>query len=137
MTQYLGPGGVIPTQVTALPATGANGQLLAISSTGELFVWSEGAWNGISANGSAVLNFGAGASDTSVQVSAPFISAASVVSARILVAASTDHTADEHWVEELEVYAGNIVAGTGFTIYGRTRGPFVIYGHFNVTWEWN
>jgi len=71
--------------------------------------------------GTATLDFGAfpGASDASVAVTGQAgILAGSLVEAWLFPAATTDHTADEHWVETIEVMAGNVVAGTGFTIYG-------------------
>lgn len=73
------------------------------------------------AQGIATLDFGAfpGASDTSVAVTGQAgISSGSLVEAWIRPSATTDHSADEHLVETLEVFAGNVVAGTGFTIYG-------------------
>jgi hypothetical protein len=71
--------------------------------------------------GTATLDFGAfpGASDASVAVTGQAgILAGSLVEAWLFPAATADHTADEHWVETIEVMAGNVVAGTGFTIYG-------------------
>ena len=71
--------------------------------------------------GTASLDFGAfpGSSHTSVAVTGQAgILSGSFVEAWILPAATADHTADEHVVESLKVMAGNIVAGTGFTIYG-------------------
>ena len=71
--------------------------------------------------GTAVLDFGAfpGKSDASVDVIGQGgIVAGSVVSAWLRPAATADHTADEHMVETIKVFAGNIIAGTGFTIYG-------------------
>jgi hypothetical protein len=71
--------------------------------------------------GTALLDFGAfpGASDASVAVTGQAgILAGSLVEAWLFPAATADHTADEHWVETIEVMAGNVVAGTGFTIYG-------------------
>jgi hypothetical protein len=71
--------------------------------------------------GSAVLDFGAfpGASDASVAVTGQAgIVAGSVVNAWLVATASADHSADEHLIESVKVIAGNIVAGTGFTIYG-------------------
>ena len=76
--------------------------------------------------GTATLDFGAfpGASDASVAVTGQTgIVAGSLVEAWIRPVATADHTADEHRVETLEVVAGNIVAGTGFTIYGLNRNP--------------
>ena len=73
------------------------------------------------AQGTATLDFGAfpGGSDTTVAVTGQTgILAGSLVEAWILPSATADHTADEHWCESLRVMAGNVVAGTGFTIYG-------------------
>jgi hypothetical protein len=73
------------------------------------------------AQGTATLDFGAfpGASDASVAVTGQAgILAGSLVEAWILPAATADHSADEHRLESLRIVAGNIIAGTGFTIYG-------------------
>jgi hypothetical protein len=75
----------------------------------------------MSATGTGLLDFGAfpGASDAQLVITGQAgIVSGSYVEAWIFPAATTDHTADEHWVEPLKVMAGNIVAGTGFTIYG-------------------
>jgi hypothetical protein len=73
------------------------------------------------ATGTATLDFGAfpGASDASVAVTGQAaIVAGSLVEAWLRPAASADHSADEHLIETIKVVAGNIVAATGFTIYG-------------------
>lgn len=73
------------------------------------------------ATGTATLDFGAfpGKSDASVAVTGQAgIVAGSLVEAWIRPVATADHTADEHMAETLKVFAANIVAGTGFTIYG-------------------
>jgi hypothetical protein len=75
---------------------------------------------GSGATGTTTVNFGAfpGATDTSVDVTGQAtIAAGSVVDAWIRPEATGDHSADEHMVEPVRIYAGNIVAGTGFTIY--------------------
>jgi hypothetical protein len=72
------------------------------------------------ATGTTTVNFGAfpGSSDTSVAVTGQAtIASGSFVEAWITPTATADHTADEHWVEPIKVVAGNVVAGTGFTIY--------------------
>lgn len=71
------------------------------------------------AQGSTTIDFGAfpGGSDASVAVSQPTISGSSLVEAWIFPAATADHTADEHVVESIKVFAGNVQAGVGFTIY--------------------
>ena len=72
------------------------------------------------AQGTATIDFGAfpGASDTSVTVTGQAsILAGSLVEAWIFPADTADHSADEHMVEQIRVFAGNVVAGVGFTIY--------------------
>jgi len=89
--------------------------------------------------GTADLDFGAfpGKSDASVDVTGQTgIVAGSIVEAWIRPVATADHTADEHLVEELRVVAGNIVAGTGFTIYG-VSGGHRLYGVWKVAWRWS
>lgn len=66
------------------------------------------------------VDFGAfpGASDAKVTITGQTgILAGSKVKAYLMATATTDHSADEHWVETLNVMAGNIVPGTGFDIY--------------------
>ncbi len=113
--------------------------------------------------GTAILDFGAfpGRSDTSVDVTGQTgISAGSLVEAWLLPAATADHSADEHWVDPPAVFAGNIVAGTGFTIYASARDGIPVpdgstqklsagqgqdggrrapmpYGRWSVAWVWN
>lgn len=100
------------------------------------------------ASGTVLLDFGAapGASDTSLDViGQTAILSGSLVEAWIFPADTADHTADEHWVEELMVSAGKVVAGVGFTIYGvhrpATNGTdgsgTLIYGEWNIGWVWN
>lgn len=70
--------------------------------------------------GTTTIDFGAfpGRSDASVTVTGQTaIVSGSLVEAWIRPEATTDHSADEHMVETLKVVAGDIVAGTGFTIY--------------------
>lgn len=90
--------------------------------------------------GTAELDFGAfpGAADTSVDVTGQSgIVAGSLVEAWIRPVATTDHSADEHIVDPPEVVAGNIVAGTGFTIYGSTNSSLRHHGKYTVAWVWN
>ena len=73
------------------------------------------------ASGTVLLDFGAfpGASDASVAVTGQAgILSNSLVEAWLFPADTADHLADEHWVESIQVRAGNVIAGTGFTIYG-------------------
>lgn len=93
------------------------------------------------ATGTTTVDFGSGApnsNDTYKTVTVTgqaSIVAGSLVEAWVRCEDSADHNADEHSVEDLKVEAGNIVAGTGFTIYvtcmtGKT------YGVFNLNWAW-
>ena len=88
------------------------------------------------ATGSAVLNFGSTpCADASVVVTGQAaILATSKVEAFITLEATADHSIDEHKVEPIKITAGNIVAGTGFTIYGESN--LQAYGQWNVTWVW-
>jgi hypothetical protein len=73
--------------------------------------------------GTALLDFGAfpGGFDASIVITGQAaILAGSYVEAWIFPADTADHTADEHMLETLKVFATTIVAGTGFTIYGFT-----------------
>lgn len=104
--------------------------------------------------GISTLDFGAfpGASDASVAVTGQSgIVSGSLVEAWIRPVASADHSADEHMVETLKVFAGNIVAGTGFTIYGfndsQLNEPVYarggggrgtrLSGAWTIAWAWN
>lgn len=58
------------------------------------------------------------------------------VEATLRCEASADHSADEHFVENIRVRAGNIVAGTGFDIVPECL-LGTAYGVWNVTWVWN
>lgn len=113
--------------------------------------------------GTTTVDFGAypGKTDTSVAVTGQTsIVAGSVVQAWIRPVATADHSADEHLVEPIRVIAGNIVAGTGFTIYAFEATPVANntkwkapvpgnnpatagneghrpYGQFTVAWQWS
>lgn len=88
-------------------------------------------------SGVAIVDFGAGgATDASATITGQTgILATSSVVAQVLAMASADHSADEHWAETLSIVAGNIIAGTGFTIYAKC-GQSPCFGKFNVAWRW-
>lgn len=89
----------------------------------------------VSAAGQATVNFGVfpGGTDCSLNIADAGILAGSSVVAELCPAQTADHTADEHWVEDLDIRSGNIVAGTGFTIYAHARNGY-LYGAYNVSW---
>jgi hypothetical protein len=73
------------------------------------------------ATGTATVNFGGfpGSSDTTVLVTGQTgIVAGSLVEAWLIPVDTGDHSADEHIADGPRIMAGNIVPGTGFTIYG-------------------
>ncbi len=88
------------------------------------------------ATGNTVLDFGATpVGDASVVVTGQSgIVAGSKVEAFIRLEATVDHSVDEHRVEPIKITAGNIVAGTGFTIYGESN--LWTYGQWSITWVW-
>lgn len=113
-------------------------------------------------SGTSILDFGPfpGKSDAEVIVTGQSeILASSLVEAWIMPSDTQDHSADEHMVESIKVFAGNIVPGSGFTIYGFNtseinepvsppkgivgggglRGGLGtrIYGKFMIAWAWN
>ena len=95
------------------------------------------------ATGTATIDFGAfpGKADTSLAITGQgSIASGSLVEAWLRPADTADHTADEHMVEAIHVFAADIVAGTGFTIHGRSTSGFGqstrLYGTFSVAWAW-
>jgi hypothetical protein len=92
------------------------------------------------ATGTATIDFGAfpGATDTSLAITGQAaIVSGTLVEAWVRPVATATHSADEHWVENMQVTAGNIVAGTGFTIYARTRDKTRRYGTWTIAWAWS
>jgi hypothetical protein len=106
--------------------------------------------------GSGILDFGAfpGASDASVTITGlTGIGTTSLVEAFVLPSASTDHSADEHMLETLNVFADQttIVAGTSCAVKGfntnQVNEPIEprsgggrgtrLYGKFNVGLAWS
>jgi len=72
------------------------------------------------AQGTTIIDFGSfpGKSDASIAVTGQAsILSGSLVEAWLYPVDTADHLADEHMLETIKVVAGNIVAGTGFTIY--------------------
>jgi hypothetical protein len=104
----------------------------------------------MASQGTTTIDFGAfpGKTDATIVVTGQTgILVSSLVEAWIFPVATADHSADEHLIDPPRVIAGNIVAGTGFTIYGfmNTRtdinninsGQPMVYGLWTVAWVWN
>lgn len=73
-------------------------------------------------SGVTTIDFGAfpGTSDAKVTVTGQAgIVSGSKVKAYLIATDTVDHSADEHWIETIDVMAGNIVAATGFDIYAK------------------
>jgi len=90
--------------------------------------------------GTTTINFGAfpGTTDTSVAVTGQAsIIAGSLVEAWIRPEATADHDVMDHIVDPPRVIAADIIAGTGFTIYGFTTDENRHYGQYTVAWVWN
>lgn len=89
--------------------------------------------------GTTTVDFGSfpGAPDANVVITGQTgISAGSLVEAWILPVLSVDHSADEHLVDPPRLVAGDIVAGTGFTIFAFASARRA-YGKWTVAWVWN
>lgn len=86
--------------------------------------------------GTTTIDFGGKSTDTSVAVSAPAITGGQLVEAWIFPSATANNTADNHWVDDIEVVAGNVQAGVGFTIYAKCRTGFA-HGVFNIGYVFN
>lgn len=105
------------TQRTTINFTGSG---VTASDSGGITVVNIPGGSGTGATGSTTVDFGAfpGKSDTSVAITGQTsITGTSIVNAWLYPKATSDHSVDEHIVETIKVFAGNIVAGTGFTIY--------------------
>lgn len=75
-------------------------------------------------SGTSIIDFGGGAPMATLVVTGqPAILAGSLVYCWIKPEATTDHSVGEHIVEDIKVVASDVVAGTGFTIYGLSPGP--------------
>lgn len=127
----------------ATPNPGVVGATVWSTTTQSLLVWSGSAWMPIGATASGgrgvtTVNFGSGGSaDTSAVVTGQTgISASSVVMVDVAAVATSDHSADEHFVEEITVRAGLIVVGVGFTIFARTNN-LELFGSWNISWQWS
>lgn len=90
--------------------------------------------------GQAVVDFGAfpGKDSATVTITGQTaILAGSTVEAWLFPKATSDHSADEHLIEQIDVRANaaSIVAGTGFDITALTRNH-LLTGQWNVAWYW-
>lgn len=90
------------------------------------------------ATGTAVLDFGAapGSDTATVAVTGQgAIATTSHVEAWVRPEATAAHSVDEHCMAQVDFFAADIVAATGFTIRGVARNGRLV-GSFNVNWAW-
>lgn len=93
------------------------------------------------ASGQTTINAGAAGTMTnevvvSITGQAGILAASSEVDAWLQPKATTDHSVDEHRIDQLKVDAYNIVDATGFDISLRCEnGP--LYGEWTIGWAWN
>ncbi len=73
------------------------------------------------AQSTITIDFGTGKTDVSLDVADPTITGGQLVEAWIFPATTANNTAENHWVEDLKVIAGNVQAGVGFTIYAHYK----------------
>lgn len=112
---------------------------------------SSGGGGGSSTVGTSTLNFGSfpGTPMASVAVTgqASILTTSSVEAWLSPSSGTSDHGVDEHRIENIKITAGNLVAGTGFTIYGEVKSPvdnnglngsYVnnVYGQWTINWRW-
>ena len=83
--------------------------------------------------GTATVDFGAGATTAQTFVSVPAIVAGDRVEAWVVPADTANNTADNHWIEDLVVMAGQAEPGVGFTIYARCR-TLQAHGQYNLNY---
>lgn len=104
------------------------------------------------ATGTTTIDFGAfpGSMYATVAITGQgAILAGSLVEAWIRPVATADHTADEHLVDPPRVVAGDIIAGTGFTIHGfggeeasqtfpstEKNNAAMCHGQWTLAWAW-
>ena len=94
----------------------------------------------MSTQGIATIDFGAlpGTSNASVTITGQAgIASDALVDAWLIPEDGADHLADDYVIDGPEILAGNVVAGTGFTIYAKSRGDGFAYGQWKVGWVWN
>lgn len=122
--------GVPLTQRTTINFVGAG--VTSTDSGGKTVVTIPG---GGGSSGSTTLTFGSKETTASVFVADATIGATQKINVSIPVQSSASNTADDHWVENLTVNAGNVNAGVGFYIHAKCTLGFA-HGIFNINWSY-
>lgn len=93
----------------------------------------------MSAQGTATVNFGAGALEASVAVTGQtgFTAGTNLLEAWALANETVGSSSDDSaWVEQMLVFATYQITGTGFTILMKPAIGKAV-GSYNVGWVWN
>jgi len=131
---------LISGALTGVATGGTTGQVLVKNSATDY----DTIWTTISAGGSTkgvgTVNFGSfpGNNEVSLAITGQSqITTDSKIKVYVMAESTADHTANDHTYLPLfaQFTAGNITAGTGFTIYGRSTEK--LQGTFKVNWEWS
>jgi hypothetical protein len=92
--------------------------------------------SGSSNKGTAIIDFSTGKLDTSVAVTGQAsITTGNLPQAWLSGTASSNNLNDAGFAEDMLIFAGDIVAGTGFTIYAFCKFGRA-FGQYNVNWSW-
>lgn len=85
------------------------------------------------ATGTAIVDFGAGATEASIAVSVPTITATSQVGVGLRSEATAVNSVDDIYLDPVEVYAIGITAGVGFTAFAKTT-SHMAFGTYKIDW---
>jgi hypothetical protein len=112
-----------------VPVGGTTGQLPVKASGTDYDI----AWTNPPIRGRETVDFGTRRRDATVTVSSPTVTTTSRIIASVPAVATASHSADEAFVEELEVRVGPVTAGVGFNLRVACRRG-VASGFFYVDW---
>ena len=83
--------------------------------------------------GTTTVNFGTGATDASVSISAAGITGGQLAEAWVVPAVTASNEIDNHLIEDLTVIAHSVSAGVGFTVYVKCN-TLLAHGVYNIGW---
>jgi hypothetical protein len=124
---------VAPKQIIA----GTNVTTIETDTTVTINASGGGGGGGSIATGTTTLDFGATPGTNNLEVvitGQTTITGTSKCKAYLVATATAEHNITEHTIVPINITCGNIVAGTGFTIYAST--DLRLTGTFNINWEW-
>jgi hypothetical protein len=99
---------------------------------------------GVTPIGTTTIDFGAFPGEpmvTKAITGQAAIQADAVPEAWLVASPTADHSADEHRIADIEIRAGEVVAGVGFTVTAIARGSGEnaprMYGLWTIAWRWS